>query len=374
MRDFYKHLIGVLAGTWILMLPGQSLAETWQQGWSVKTSAEYDSNPNMTPYNPESISRYLLEPSYRLRTTKGREELDLGFALQVARSSNTALSQNREDPSLFFGWRHPRETGEFGVTARYDEASTRTIEIDNLGLFLIENTRVNRAVSGNWSEALTERTTFAGDVGYQEVTYKKGTNNAGNFVDFSSRSSGLMLSYAWSERHTTFFKLAYADYEPKYSNSTSHLTTASAGWVWKVSDTLQGTLVAGKSKRSNAEMSTQGGLTLRYTGQQSGVEFRVDRQISPSGLGGFVTVDQASASWSYTLSERSKAGVDLGWHKNKSYFNSVTRTSGVWVNYDFNSGWGAQTYYRYRVSDGGQGVAASSNIVGASLVYNYSDF
>ena len=374
MRDLIKHLIGVLAGTWMLMLPGQGMAETWQHTWSVKTSAEYDSNPNMTPYNPESISRYLLEPSYRLRTTRGGEELDVGFALQIARSTNTAVSQNREDPSFFFGWRHRRETGEFGVTARYDEASTRTTKIDNLGLFLIENTRVNRAVSGNWSESLTERTTFAGDVGYQEVTYKKGTNNTGNFIDFSSRSTGLMLSYAWSERNTTFFKLSYADYEPKYSTSTSRLTTASAGWIWNASDNLEGTLVAGKSKRSNAETSTQGGLTLRYTGQQSGVELRADRQISPSGLGGFITVDQASASWSYALSERSKAGIDLGWYKNKSYFNSVTRTSGVWVNYNFNSGWGSQTYYRYRASDGGQGVAAFSNIVGVALVYNYSDF
>ena len=183
-----------------------------------------------------------------------------------------------------------------------------------------------------------------------------------------------MLSYALSERNTTFFKLSYADYEPKYTNSTSHLTTASAKWMWKVSDNLEGTLVAGKSKRSNAEMSTQGGITVRYTGQQSGVELSADRQISPSGLGGFITVDQAKVSWDYALSEHSKAGIDLGWYKNKSNFNSVTRTSGVWVNYNFNSGWGAQTYYRYRTTAASLGASPSSNIVGIALVYNYSDF
>src|SRR5450759_4552986 len=104
----------------------------------------------------------------------------------------------------------------------------------------------------------------------------------------------MMFKYDWSEHSTPFVKMSYADYVPAGSNFLSSSANVVLGLNWKAFDYLGGSLQAGKSKVSNANMDTQIAADIQYAGQRTGLVLNASRQVSSSGLGGFVTVDQAN--------------------------------------------------------------------------------
>lgn len=346
----------------------QGWADVWQQTASARVSTEYDTNPALSPTHTEGIWRTMFEPSYTLMGMLGKNELKTGLALQIARSSNETLSQNREDPSAFLDWQRQSDAGQFGILSRYAETATRIAEIGIAGPGVADSTRISRTMAGRWNKALTDRSTLSADSSYESNSYKGGT-----YIDYVTRSGSMMFSYAWSEHSTPFLKMSYSDYEPTGGGPTIRLNTATLGLNWTTSDYLQGTLQASKYKISDAEMGTQGGASLQYTNQRTQLVLNAGRQVSPSGLGGFTTTDQANGSWSYALSERSKTGIDLGWSKNHFVTDIIYRTTGAWLQHDLNPFWGMRTYYMYRIAEQ-RGVVASSNILGLSFVYTHTDF
>lgn len=352
-----------------MFFPAQTWADSWQQAGSARISTEYDANPVMDPAQRNGIWRSTFAPNYTLKRTGDANELSAGLAAQITRASNKTLSQDRDDPSVFLDWRRQSDTRELGLSARYDEVGTRFAEIDNTGPGFTDSTRATRTMSGNLSEALSERSTLVLNGSYNDVSYR-----GGPFVDYVTRSAGMRFSYDWSERSAPFIRMSYTDTRPAGSNTPSRFANALLGWNWKVEDYLEGSLQAGKSKISGAGMAKQGVAEVRYTGQRTGLVLNADRQVSPSGLGGFVTVDQAKGSWSYTLSERSNTGIDLVWRKNHAYTGIINRTTGAWLQHELNSFWGMRTYYLHKISERGGAGAATSDILGLALVYTHTDF
>ena len=348
---------------------GQGWAESWQHTVSSQFSTEFDSNPAMSPTYSEGVWRALFEPSYTLTGRLGENELKTGLALQIARSSNKTLSPDRDSPTVFFDWLHPINAGELGISSRYAEVATRDAGIDSTGLARVPSTRVSRTVSGRWNKALTERSTLSADGSYEGVSYSDSS-----YVNYATRTVSTMFSYAWSESSTPFFKVSNADYEPTGGGPSSRLSTAVLGLNWIASDYLEGSLQIGKSKVSDAEMGTQGGASVHYTGQRSVIILSANRQVSPSGLGGFSTVDQANGSWSNALSERSRTGIDIGWQQNHLFTNIINRTASTWLQYELNSFWNVRTYYTHRITEQSGGGVAFSNILGIALVYTNPNF
>jgi hypothetical protein len=353
----------------LVIYSGQGWADSWQQAGSARVSTEYETNPAMSLTYPGSVWRALLEPSYTLIGRVGANDLKAGLALQIARSSNKTLSQNREDPSVFLDWQQQSEAGEFGISAKYNETATRVAEIRNIGPGFADGTRASRTMSGSWNKALSERSTLSADGTYEGVSYKGGT-----YINYVTRSGNMMFKYDWSEHSTPFVKMSYADYVPAGSNFLSSSANVVLGLNWKAFDYLGGSLQAGKSKVSNANMDTQIAADIQYAGQRTGLVLNASRQVSSSGLGGFVTVDQANGSWSYALSERSKTGIDLGWQNNHFVPDIINRSAGAWLQHDLNSFWGLRTYYLHSISEQVGVGGASSNKLGIALVYTHADF
>ena len=365
-----------LAGLSILLVglvlhTGHGWADSWQHAVSTRLSTEFDTNPAMIPaYRDDGVWRFLFEPSYTLMGRVGASELKAGLALQIARSSNQTLSQDRENPSVFLDWRQRSDTGELGLTAKYDEVATRAAETDNVGVSFSDGRRASRTISASWSKALSERSTLSADGAYSDVSYTSGT-----FVDYVTRSGGMMFSYAWSERSTPFLRMSYSDTESAGNLPLTRFANAILGWDWKFSDYLEGTLQAGGSKISGARIGTQAAAGVKYTGQKTQLALNADRQISPSGLGGFVTADRVKGSWSYALSEHSNAGIDLEWRKSLSIAtNNINTASGVWLQRDLNSFWRMRMNYLHSTREGGTAGVASSNILGITLIYSHTDF
>jgi hypothetical protein len=350
-------------------------AASWQQGGAIRVSTEYETNPTMVLANPSGIWQSVFAPSYTLKRAGDANELNAGAALQIARSSNKALSQDRNDPSAFLGWNRHSEAGNFGISARYDETSTRISEISNTGPILADSTRASRIMSGSWNKALSERSTLSVDGAYEGVSYSSGSSGA--YTGYATRSGNMMFQYDWSERSKPYVRISYTDYEPANGDLIlpSHSANVALGLNWEATEYLKGTLQVGKSKvSSSAGMGTQGLVSVQYTGQRTGLVLNASRQVSATGLGGFVTVDQANGNWSYALNELNRFGIDLGRQKNHYVDETIYSTTGAWLQHDINFFWGARTYYlhrkSYQVGIGG----ASSDTLGVVLTYTNADF
>lgn len=343
-------------------------ADPWQHVVTSSISAEYETNPAMSPTSQGGIRRAVFAPGYTLARTDGANEWRAGLTLQIARSSNTALSLNREDPGAFFNWQRRGDAGEFGISAKYDEAATRATEAGVTGPVTVDGTRASRTLSATWSKPLGGRSTVAADGAYTGISYQGGT-----YTDYATRSGGLKFTYEWNESVAPFLNFTYTDQTPSGGGPPSQRTGSTLGLNLKASERLDCTVQAGKSRGSGASSSSQYGATARYAGQITRLTLNAERQTSPSGLGSFVTSDQMSGDWSHELNERSGAGINLSWRKNRSVTDEANRTMSAWVQRDLDASWTARANYQRRIREG-SGIGASSNLLGISFVYSRSSF
>jgi hypothetical protein len=162
-------------------------------------------------------------------------------------------------------------------------------------------------------------------------------------------------------------------YIPAGGGPSSRYGLATFGLEWKV-EYMDLSMQLGKYK-GGGNTGMQGGGTMQYTGQQTHLALNADRQISSSGLGGFVKNDHVSGNGSYSLSERSNMGIDLDWWKNLSTtFYNIRTTTGVWLQRNLSPSWVGRMNYQHNILTLGGVVSASSNIIEVSLVYTNSDF
>ena len=321
------------------------------------------------------IWRAYFEPSYTLKKIAGANELDAGVALRVERSSNKTLSQNREDPTVFFDWLRRSDTGEFGVSARHEESATRYAAIDNIATAFADSTRASSTVSGHWSAELSERSTLLADGAYEAVFYR-----GGPFVNYDNQSAGLRFSQALSDRNTLFVRMSNVKYvptggsAPAGTSTSSQLANTTLGWEWKAADYLAGSLQMGKQRSSVSGYGTQGIADVRYTGQRSGLVFSAGRQVSPSGLGGFVKNDLVNGNWNYAMSELSNIGIDLQWQKSHLTTDIINSSAGAWLQHDLSSYWMVRANYLHRDIKQSGVNGAYADIVGITFTYTHADF
>lgn len=343
------------------------MADTWQQTLSARVTAEYDSNPGMLPNNESGVTRYYFEPGYTLTGRFGEDELRTGIAIQSVRTSNNRIAPDHDNPSIFLDWLRQNNGGEYGISSRYAEIATRDSAIDATGRVPADSTRASRILSGRWSNALNERDTLAIDGSYESVVYK-----GGNFTDYATRTGSMTHSHDWNENNRTFLKVSHTEYLPADRNTENSFTnTASAGWNWKASENLEGSLQAGRSRIGDGETNTMGSAMIQHTGTRTLLILSADRQITPSGTGGFVLADQVTGSCSYVLNERANTGFDLSMRK---VTEAITRIANVWLQYDLDTFWAVRTYYRHNMLAIGGLDPISSNLLGITLSYTHSDF
>ena len=363
-----------------ILFIGHSWADSWQSELSSKISTEYDSNPSLSPSYPGSAWRALFEPNFTVMKKVGEYEFKGGIALQLARSLNTSVSQDLNNPTAFLDWSRKTEMGEAGLSSKYSEIATREAGIDATGLVPVNSTLTSRNLAARWSKDLDETNKLSSTGIYEKDTYK-----GGNFVDYSTWKIDLKLSHELSEKITAFGRISSNNYSPDNSGiiGTPPVVTLNSykditlGLIFKGSFFDWG-MQASESRDGLGLTRRQGTLSADYSGLFSQMSFDVERLLMPSGLGGYVVADQANAKWSYALSEYSKAGVDWDWQKNLSLINlnspTTTVISGAWIEHDLNQEWKMRTYYTHRVNQGGEAAGASSNLLGLSFAYLHSSF
>lgn len=351
---------------------GLAQADQWHHSVSLPMTLEHDSNLSMSATNPQGVSRTILLPGYNLTATYGVDEYKLGLGLRVERSSDQAISRNREDPNLSFGWQRQTETGGFGLVAKYSQVSTRMSELEQTGLIVRDGTSTSQSLGGNWRTALSERNSLAADAEVKTVAYDGGT-----LTDFTNTTAGVTYSHAWSERIEPFARLTASRYEPSRATLPSSNNTSVLGGVkWKASENMEWTAQAGISKVSGQTSVTgwQGSFVMRYVAPRYDASFDIGRSISASGVGGFVEADQIKGGLGYALDELTRTGLDASWQRSRGLTPNTMQQFGAWASRELSPFWNARLYYQHKQRQQNGLSDASGNVFGASLVYSHPDF
>lgn len=362
-----------------MLFTEQVLADSWQSAVASKVTTAFDTNPSMSPIDPGGVWRVLYEPSYELTGKDGENEFRAGLGLQIERSSNAALSSNRDSPNLNLDWLRESGINTFGMSYKFSEIAVRNAGVDASGQG-INGTSASHTLSGTWSSALSERSKLSVNGSQEAVTYK-GTP----FVDYELQRGGLRYSYDLSERTTPFVKVSEDRYMPSGGGSSIRLPSALLGLELKAED-IDWTMQAGRFRDSEGNSGPLGSVEAHFIGEKNELILNAGLLVFPSGLGGFVKGNQKKVSWSYVLSEVSNAGIDLeksDYHYlEKSDIPSValrqidnsTTVTGAWIERDLSFFWKMRTYYQHRMNRVVGADGAFSNVVGISFGYVNPDF
>lgn len=358
--------------TAILILPcsGMAYAATWQTAIAVPSTVEYDSNPLLLTSDEKGVTRTIIAPDLSLVGTSGRDEFQFGLGVYVVRSSDTDIVSDREDPRLKFGWHRETETGGYGLTARYEESSTLSTEVQETGVVASDGTQKLYTVGGNWRSALSERTTLLNETDYTHVTYDIPT-----LINYDELASRFTLTYAWSERVELFTRIGVRRYEPDEGTaaSSSNSYTPTVGLNFLVSESLKGSVYAGVNQVSGTGdgPTGEGGVNLQYTGERFETSFDASRSTVASGDGGFVEADSLKGSVSYLIDETRRTGFDASWQDTKGQTPNTLVNYSAWVSQELSPFWNARLFFTYKERKQDSLPDASANVVGLTLTYSY---
>lgn len=349
-----------------------AFAGTLQKTVSLPLAVEYESNPQMIS-SGRSVWRTSVSPNLKLDYIMDVDELSANLAVNEVRSSDTAVSANRTDPNALLSWQHLVSRGSFSFSGKYDRASTRTTEFQDTGYVLTDSTRTAKSMFADGQYMISERTNLAGHVEYDRITY---SNNS--LTNYKTTSGSVTLNYSWSEKIQPFFSLYATHYEPDVTtvsmSSTQYM--GQGGLKWLFSETWDASFFAGALSYSGGGSGAGGGvggIAVHHAGDRSDLNFTLNHSVSPSGLGGFVKADQLSGNWSYSLSERNKAGIDLSWRRNYDLNRITFSQTSLWLNHQLSPAWSTRMQYQHKIHDQ-SGNNTQSDVIGLSLVYSRSDF
>lgn len=352
-------------------LPATAIAATWEQALSLPVSVEYESNPRLSETDRQSVRRTLLTPDYSLTATDGTDQWFARLRLRIERSSNTAISADREDPSIDLGWNHAHETGQFGLTAHFDKKSTRLSELEDTGQLTNDNTRRSRTLSANWSNALSERYTLNLNASLNKVSF----DGAGSGLnDYQDKSISAQLGYSLDAQTDTFARISLSRFEP-VSGSSTKIRSLDIGATWALSERINITGSAGVNDSSGAttESGWQARFDMSYLTERSHSNLGLSRTRSPSGAGVVNESNQLQAGWRYALSERDNVGVNFNWRENLSTNTGKTLRLGANYTRQLSPSWDFRVSAQ-RLKRDDDVSNAFSNTLTATLVYKLTDF
>lgn len=347
-----------------------------RQSITAPLSVGYESNPQFSRSNQQSISRITLSPSYSLNTVQGADKWSANANLNIIRTSKQSISQDRNDPSVNLGWSHDYETGQFSVKGLFNTQSTQVSELTDSGLIEGDNTRNNRSVSVNWINNLSERTSLTLGSKTTDVSFS-GLTTSG-LVDYLNESLSSSLNYVISEKLQTSISLSNSRYSPKNaSNTDSETNSANIGMTWNTAEKLNisASIGSNETQRGNSPKngSWKASLTSQYTTSRTNTSFNLSRRQSPSSLGSVNESNQLSVNWSYSLSERDNIAIALSSVKNLTINSTKTSQYSASYTKELSLSWDFRLNAKHIARDN-RLTNVSSNSIMATIIYKLPDF
>ncbi|MFJ4345132.1 hypothetical protein [Pseudomonas sp. NPDC089401] len=354
---------------------GAVSAANWQSSVVVPTTVEYDSNPLLLTSKEKGVMRTIIDPDVKLTGQFDQDQLLLGLGLRVLHSSDRSVVDNREDPNVRLGWQRATETGGFGLLAKYVESSTLSGAVQQTGVVsAVDGTQKMSTLTGNWSSAISERSTLANELNYNHARYDSAT-----FTDYDEYSNNFTWTYAWSERTDLITGFEARRYDPRITSTTTAVATnsyvPSLGIKHRFSEQWEADAHIGVNKTSGSGggQRGEGGASLYYRGQRTDASVTALRSTVASAEGGFTQVDRVSGVWSYTLSELNRVGAEASWLDSKGETPNTLYTYGVWASREISPALDLRLSLQYKERQQKGLPDADATIAGLTLTYRYPD-
>ncbi len=380
IRDWIKISVKLLC----LIVSANTYAVT-QQSFTLPITLEYDSNPRFSITNEQPVRRYSLTPEYSFRVTQGIDEWFATAGLHLENSSDQTINQDRTDPSLNVGWTHNYETGQFGVTAFLQNQSTRIseftdsglVEFSDNGLVSGDNTRKTRALSFEWLNDLSERTSLTVNSNVNTTVFEGPVTG---LIGYRNEFLNAGLNYKLSEQMVAVTELFISQYTPDDVNSVSSRTAGfNLGFRWNINENFNMSLNAGTNETINNDQSKsrfknwQATFNMSYITLFTSSSLFLSRNQSPGATGSLNENNQLEASWTYNLSEDDNFSLTYRWIENLTLGNIETKSLTTKYIHEINLSWGFVFSATHKTRDDIL-TRSSNNSVMASIIYNLPEF
>ncbi|MBM3111244.1 hypothetical protein H8F21_03660 [Pseudomonas sp. P66] len=363
---------GVATAILVLPVPGMVQAAIWQSSAVLPTTVEYDSNPLLLTSEEKGVTRTYIAPTYSLVGTFDQDQLRMDLGVNVLRSSDTSIVDNREDPNVSLGWQRETERGGYGLVAQYSESSTLSGAVQDTGVVTTDGTQKLYSLAANWSRAITERNTLSNETRYSNARY-----DINSLTGYDEIANVVTWTYAWSERTQLFTDFGARRYEPEDDNSAaaSNSYTPSVGVKYQLTERLESTVHVGVNKVSGSDGGRrgEGGLLLRYTGERSDASLNAERTTFASAEGGFTEQDSVRGVWSYAVDDLSRVGLDAAWQDSKGQTPNTLQTYGAWASRELSPFCDLRLSLMYKERQQDDLPDATGTIIGLTLTYRFPD-
>lgn len=361
----------------VMCFTSTACALDYTLGYYLPFEVEYNSNIRMVEDNEESVTLYKFIPRF---TFIARDELNtyrVNGGLLVQRSSDSTVSEDREDPNLGLFWNRDFDKGSFSLSTDYAKSSTRTTELTQSGLVFSDGSSIARSYNANLSYTLSDKLNSVSGVGYRQTRY-----SASTLSDYSSRFFNTRLNYLYSEKLSPFVSYSINRYQDDGSTNNNLFTNSGnsisqdyhVGFVYQVNPRLDFDAAAGVNHINSVGSQWVGSTGLNWSiDDDSTLNTKLAREVSASGLGGFQKSDRFTARYVRQLNPKDSIGTDASWAKNRSINQSESKELGAWYSRNLTENWNFRTHASYRTlqSDSSD---ANGYLVGISFGYNKPNF
>jgi len=360
-------------------------AAEWSLTSTLNPSAEYDDNVFLSE-DAESSMHYAITPTVMLTRAVDNMQTSLSVGYRIDRYSSLSSDNDTENPFVRFNGSYNTERSQYGLSANYTEATSRSTALEDTGDFTSQSINRTRSINPSYSYQLSERDSLSLNGSYSERL-----SSTTSFDDTETKSITAGWQRQFNERLSAGLNGTISNYESEgltlttdddnYSLSTSF----SYAWseLWNVAgaiglrrlNTERRVLLTGITDSDESTGSTLDFSAIR-TDDINVYTIALSRSLSPSGTGEVNEIDRVSASWSHHLSDRLTANLATSYQESISVLegNNEKREN---INFSPSLRWQLEENmslnfsYNYRKQTQQSGSSADSNAVSVTLNYNW---
>lgn len=367
-----KIIFKLVAANLSLFSIHASAGITLEQQVGISAGVDYQDNPRLSRDGGNAWI-YSLTPTYAISALDGRNNWYANGQVNVERSSDKIVSDDRVDPTAEIGWKREFENdAKAGISLGYRKTPLRNRQFLVTGNVQVDGDAVSRVANANFSRPLSERLNLALNAAYERNTFTYPSTTTANQVPNSFRSFNAELAYKWSEMFAPYARVGLNDYR---ANSQIKYQNLLGGVVVTTSPQLNFDINTGVTHFSGSQPDKWiGSFKANYSGEKYKLSGALARSASPTDRGPVDVVDSATATYTYDLSEVNHMGVGLFFAKNRSSIPSKTEQLSIFYLRDLSQYWQLDAHASGRaLQDNVQGAVHGSN-VGLSLIYRTSKF
>ena len=380
MKKIISIVITVLAGSASI-----SQAAEWSLTSTLNPSTSYDDNVFLSE-DEQSSMHYAMTPSLTASRTVENMTMSVSAGYQIDRYSSLSSDNDTENPFVRFNSSYNTVRSQYGLSANYTEATSRSTAAEDTGDFSTQSINRTRAISPSYSYQWTERDTLSLNGLYQERL-----SSTTSFSDTETKTFTAGWQHQFSERLSAGLNGTFSNYKSDgltlSTDDDNYNLSTSFNYAWSELWSFTGNVGARKLNSERTSMATgitdsdnSTGSTLGFsairTDDVNTYTFDLSRDLSPSGTGDVNESDSISASWSRPISERLTANVRASYQETTSALDDASEKREN-INFSPSLSWQLERNlrlnfsYNYRKQTQDSGSSADSNAVSVTLNYNW---